>query len=156
MEEGFAGLLRLNAERAGLAKVSAIASRAGVREVYRVTVEYDRVRYASVVVTLTCRGMDDIEAGAVYLGHFGNRPLLRRISSEQYESFTVAMRQTGFDRLPDQPGIPFYGADLWLVERAAGSFSKSVIIQPERAADAYAQVVALVRASLPEVARQLP
>jgi hypothetical protein len=77
------------------------------------------------------------------------------VEAVRYEAFINTLDTLRFDRLPDQPGIPSYGADLWLLERAAGSFSTSLMLAPERASGVYASLVALIRARLPEAIREI-
>ncbi len=66
------------------------------------------------------------------------------------------MASVSFDHLPDQPDLPGYDAtDLWLVERAAGTFAHSVIVAPDLARDQYARLVNAVKHGLPAVLRQV-
>jgi hypothetical protein len=153
--EQIAGLLRDIAARAGVERVRQVALRPGVKAVYRVTIQYDRMRAADTVATLISRNTGEALLEVVYLGHFGNRPITRQLSARQVEDFAVTLSALAFDKLPDQPNIPFYGVDVWLVERGAGGFVKSVLVAPAVAKDAHAGLVECVRAALPEAVREI-
>jgi hypothetical protein len=71
------------------------------------------------------------------------------------QSFVRTLQKTGFDRLPDQPDAPYFGVDLWLVERAAGNFVKSVIIAPSKVRPPYTAVVNAIDGYLPEALREI-
>jgi len=50
--------------------------------------------------------------------------------------------------------LPAYNlTDLWLIERAAGTFAHSVILAPELARDEYSKLVNAVKNGLPEALR---
>lgn len=153
--EQYASLLRNVAARANLRTVKQIAAQPGTKAVYRVTVQYDHVRAADCAATLVCRLPEDVTLEVVYLGHFGNQPIVRRLSREVYETLTRDFNALNFDKLPDQPNIPFYGVDMWLVERGAAGFVKSVLVAPQVAERGYAQLVGIIGAALPEAVREI-
>ena len=86
---------------------------------------------------------------------FGGKPLVYNVTTQRYEHFVATLNAVRFDQLDDQPALPPYGADLWLLERAAGSFTKSVVLAPDRAEGTHATLVAAVRADLPEALREV-
>jgi hypothetical protein len=88
-----------------------------------------------------------------YVGAFQEKPLFHVIELDRYEAFMRALQKVRFDHLTDQPGLPAHGIDLWLVERAAGSFSKSIILSPKHAEGQYATIVDAVKTYLPEALR---
>lgn len=150
-----AGLLRNVAVRTGLPTVKHIAAQPITKAVYRITVQYDRMRAADVVATLRCSTTGDVVLEVVYAGHFDNRPIIRQMSQNDYEAFANRLTTLKFDKMSDQPDIPLFGVDLWLVERAAGAFIKSVILAPHTARGDYAQIVQTVRQYLPECVREV-
>jgi hypothetical protein len=142
------------ADQLGLPILKHRARGAGVKALYRVTVRYDNRRAADSVATLTAMTVGDAPVlEVIYRGLFEQKPLTFPVEPRRYEAFISTLDTLHFDRLPDQPGIPSYGADLWLLERAAGSFSRSVVLAPDRATGVYASLVALIRARLPEAVR---
>lgn len=83
-------------------------------------------------------------------------PLIRHsISLGRLTALLLAWQQAGFDRLSDQPELPLHGLDLWLLERAAGTFVHSVIVAPQTATGQHAALVAAVREYLPEALREV-
>lgn len=153
--EQYASLLRNVAARANLRTVKQIAAQPGTKAVYRVTVQYDRMRAADSVTTVICRSPEEVTLEVVYLGHFDNRPIVRRLNLDAYEKLTKDFNALNFDKLPDQPNIPFYGVDMWMVERGAAGFVKSVLVVPQVAERGYAQLVSIISAALPEAVREI-
>jgi hypothetical protein len=128
----------------------------GVKALYRLTVRYHDRRAADSVATLTAMTVGGPPVlDVIYRGLFEQKPLRFSIEPLLYEAFISTLDTLRFDRLPDQPGIPVYGTDLWLLERAAGSFSTSLLLAPDRATGVYASLVMLVRARLPEAIRTI-
>ena len=153
--EGYAHILRGIAEQLDCPPVKDIAAKPGMQAVYRVTVHYPDMRASDAVATLVYAGARNAVLETRYRGHFNNKPLRRHLGTPDYLAFSRAFTPTLFDRLPDQSDILFYGADLWLIERGAGSFVKGVIIAPQTATGAYAKLLDAVRTHLPEAVREI-
>jgi hypothetical protein len=153
--EHHAYTLREVARAAGLKTVQQIAQQPGMKAVYRITVRYKDGRKRSSVATLRHSLGEDIVLEVVYQGLFKHKPLVHRIPIVRYEAFRSALHKAGFDRMRDQPDVPFHGVDLWLVERAAGSFVRTLILAPERADGTHAAVISGVQQYLPEALRQI-
>jgi hypothetical protein len=77
------------------------------------------------------------------------------VDSARYSAIHGALRKLDFDKLDDPPDIPWHGADLWLVGRAAGTFHHDIIVAPESATGVYAEIVRLVRENLHEAVRAI-
>ena len=155
-----APLLRAIADQLGLKPVTEIARTPGVQEVYRVTVQYYDGRACNSVATLRRSSAGALSDGAaletVYQRALARKPIAHRIEEARYEEFVRAVKSLNFDRMRDQPDLPDYNStDLWLVERAAGTFAHSVILAPEQARDDYGRLVNAVRHGLPEALRQV-
>jgi hypothetical protein len=149
-----ATFLRGIALRLGQPAIAQIVADPGIREAVRVTVQHSRSAYAAIVATLIAPRGGDVRAQFVYQGHFGHQPLTRTINAYAFETFDAQIRATGFDRLHDEADISLT-SDLWMIERGAARFNKSVILSPTTAHQPYAALVAQVRAFLPEVDRRL-
>lgn len=153
--EQYAYILREIAERAELPSVKGIARQPGLKAVYRVTIRHAQGEARNSVATLW-RALQKLpQLEVVYAGLFHSRPLVYVIALERYEGFALALQKARFDRLSDQPNVPFHGVDVWLVERAAGEFYHSVIIAPQTARADHVAVYAAVRHYLPEVVREI-
>lgn len=152
--EQTATFLRGIALRLGQPGIAQIVADPGIREAVRITVQHSRSAYAAVIATLIAPRRDDIRAQFVYQGHFGHKPLTRTISAYAFDAFDAQLRATGFDRLRDEADISLT-SDLWMIERGAGHFAKSVILSPSSTHQPYATLVEQVRAFLPEVDRRL-
>jgi len=132
-----------------------LARQPGVRALYRVTAHYHDMRARNSVATLRRSGATEAVMEVVYQGWFQHKPLVYPVELDRYDALVMGLQRLRFDSLSDQPVLPAHGADLWLVERAAGSFTKSVIVAPEFAFGEYAALVEAVRMYLPESLRQI-
>ena len=149
-----APLLRGIADQLGLKPISEIARLPGVNEVYRVTVHYFDGRACNSVGTLRVSPTAGIILEMVYQRALASKPIAHTIEQARCEEFVQAIKGIRFDRMPDQPNLPAYNStDLWLVERAAGTFYHSVILAPQLAQDAYGRLANAVRHGLPEALR---
>lgn len=154
--ERLAAILRDIAERAGLPPLVKLARQPGVKTIYRVTVHYDRQRACNSAATLCCwKGRNPV-LEVIYQGRFHHKPITHPITEAHCEAFGSVLQKVNFDHLPDQPQLVLYGIDLWLVERAAGGFNKSVILSPNRPDVPYSSIVNAVDAYLPEAVREIP
>jgi hypothetical protein len=148
--------LRAVADTLRLLTVAQIARQPGVIAVYRVTALYFDGRASSSVGTLKRIGSGAV-LELVYGRALGSKPLLKTLPLSRCTGFAGALATCGFDKLPDQPNLPERAsADLWLIERAAGSFVRSVIVAPALAAGAHRALVEAVQTHLPDVLRELP
>lgn len=146
--------LRALAEAADLPHLKQAALRPGVRAVYRISVYYadDRARHS--VATLWHALLEDLLLEVVYDGLFHNQPLHHTISEENFEHFVAVLNSIGFDKLPDQPDLTLLSSPLWLVERASGTFYKSVVLSPQQQTQPYIRLVNAIDAYLPEAIRE--
>lgn len=150
-----APVLRAIIESIGVEPLAEIVKRPGVSGVYRLTVFHHDGRARDTVSTLIHRPTGGNRLETVVRLMFDGKPLVHSVTSQRFEHFVSVLSQVGFDHLDDQPDLPPYGADMWLLERAAGSFSKSVVLAPERADGLYATLVAAIHADLPEARREV-
>jgi hypothetical protein len=147
-------VLRVIADRTGAAPLKKVALQPGLQAAYRISVHYYDKRACDSVATLCRFTSEDTRTLEVrYAGAFQEKALFHQIELEHYEAFMRVLQKVRFDHLADQPGLPAHGIDLWLVERAAGSFNKGVILSPKYAAGAYAVIVDAVKTHLPEALR---
>lgn len=71
----------------------------------------------------------------------------------RYNALLGALRKSNFDHLDDESTLPFYGVDLWLIERAAGSFHHDVVLCPESATGKHRELLRALQDHLPEAVR---
>ncbi len=148
-------IFRNLAARVGVQPLRDVARSPGLTEAYRITVHYSGMRVPDSVSTIRCYRQAAPVMESVYLGFFNHKAIIRRVSSEPFEQFRRGLIALRFDKLTDQPNVPLFDVDLWLVERAANGFEKGVVIAPMNAADAYARIIELTRRWLPEAVREL-
>ena len=149
-------LLRGIAEQLQLPSVRELARQPGSHEIYRITIHYFDGRACNSVSTLRRIVAGNFVLGSAFQRALGNKSLAHTIERERYADFVKALNSLNFDHMGDQPNLPGYNStDLWMVERAAGTFSHSVILAPELARDNYMRLVNAVRNGLPEALRQI-
>ncbi|MBN2470461.1 MAG: hypothetical protein JXN59_07040 [Anaerolineae bacterium] len=155
-QRGHADGLRMIAGRLDLPALSAVARRPGINAAYRLSIQYHDGRYADQVATLTHSQNSESELAVVYR-RFTLHPVLEyMLDEDRFHAFNLALRRLRFDQLDDQPGIPLYGVDFWLIERASGSYFHDVVLAPEHASGAHAWLVDVFRTHLPEAVRPIP
>jgi hypothetical protein len=149
-------LLRNIGLRMGVSPLKQAALQPGMTGVYRLTIHYADARAHDSIATLARVGLGRIAGEFVYLGKFAHKPIQREFSLSVYEQMADGLQRLHFDQLNDQPDVPFYGVDLWLVERAAGSFSKSIVVAPATASGVHLQLVDTLRRLFPDAVRTVP
>lgn len=147
--------MRALIEAMGVTPLADLIKRPGVSGVYRLTVFHHDGRAHDTVSTLVHGGTLGNRLETVVRLMFDGKPLVHQVTPRHFEQLVAALNKTGFDHLPDQPDIPPYGVDVWLLERAAGSFTRSVVLAPQGADGLYATLVAAIRANLPEALREV-
>ncbi len=146
--------LRAIIEDTGVESLTQITRRPGVGDVYRLAIFRHDGQARDSVATIIQRGRDDIRLELTHRAALNRRALVYAIPFRRYEPFVAALQSIRFDQLRDQPDLPLYSIDLWLMERAAGSFTRGVIVAPALATDAYAILVDAMRQYLPEALRE--
>jgi hypothetical protein len=149
--------LRFIAVRLAVPELEQVVRQPGVAEAFRVTVQYHDGRHPDQIATLTkMQAIGPIKLSVNYR-RANDKPLTLdyTLDSDRYSALSAALRKLGFDKLDDLSDIPWYGADLWLVERGAGSFHHDMIIAPENATGAHAEIVKLIRENLREALRAI-
>jgi len=147
--------LRLIALRLEVAELEAVVRAPNVVEGWRLTVHHHDGRAPDHIATwIRLRGQDSAQMTTVYR-RASEKPLTLThvIPPERYRAFVKGARQLDFDKLDDAPNIPWLGADLWLLERAAGGFHHDVILVPDRSEGAHAALIALIRDHVKEALR---
>lgn len=153
---GHADGLRMIAGRLDLPTLAAAARRPGINVAYRLTIQYGDGRFADQVATLTHHQDGESQLVVVYR-RFTLHPALEYLLDEdRLHAFDLALRRLRFDKQDDQPGIPLYGADFWLIERASGSYFHDIVLAPETASGVHAWLVDVFRDHLPEAVRPIP
>ena len=147
-------LLRTIAERLGQEPVKRMIKAPGMRAVYRVIAYYHDRRALDSVATLCAMVQQDPALAVVYRGIFHHQPIRHVVPRRRYEDFVGALQKANFDHLKDQPGMPQH-ADLWMIERAAGSYVHSVLVAPETADGVHGDLVNTVKTHLPEALRMI-
>lgn len=145
--------IRLIAVRLGQSELKHVTQEPGVHEGLRVSVFYHDGRAPNSVATLR-RSLSEICALQVAYDK-SPQPVYfdLQVPLERYQNLLGMLRKTNFDNLDDQPDLPFYGLDLWLVERIAGSFYHDIVLAPETAGGNYREIVRAFRQYLLESIR---
>jgi hypothetical protein len=153
--ELIASMLRSTADQAGVAPLREIAKQPFVSAAYRLIIRYHDRRAADSIATLRRIGRGEVLLEVVYRALFNHKPLAFRVEQERYDALVASLHSIRFDAMKDQLNIPTHGVDLWMIERAAGNFVKSVILAPELATDTHARLMEVVKVHLPEAVREV-
>ena len=155
MESRRADPIRLIALRLRQDELKNIVHQPGVNEVLRISIQYDSRDRINQVATLT-RGHGETCALKVIYDKPGKDVYFSyRVDAERYRALLAALRRVRFDEMDDQPEVPFFGVDLWLVERGSGSFYHDVVIAPDSARGFYRELVLAIREHLAEALRAI-
>ena len=147
--------LRFIATRLSVPELEQVARQPGVAEAFRITVQYHDGRHPDQVATYIKMQTGSALRLTVHYRRASEKPLILEynVDSQRFQAFNTALRKRGFDKLDDCDDIPWYGADLWLIERAAAHFHHDMIIAPDSAAGIHGEIVKLVREYLHEAVR---
>ena len=147
--------IRLIALRLRQDELRTLTQKPTVNEALRVTIQYHDGRHPNQVATLT-RGHGGAAALHVVYDKPGKHVFFDySVSAERYIALLKALRRVNFDAMDDQPDVPFFGVDLWLVERASASFYHDVVLSPEGARGFYRELILALREHLPEALRPI-
>lgn len=154
METRRADPIRLIALRLGQNELRHLTRQPGVNEAFRVTIQYHDGRHPNQVATLL-RGHTGTTLRVIYDKPNRDVFFTYPVEADRYQALLAALRRLKFDKLDDQPDVPFFGVDLWLVERASGSFYHDVVMAPDSARGFYREVVLALRQHLKEALRPI-
>jgi hypothetical protein len=149
--------LRFIAARLSIPELESIALQPGVMQAFRLTVQYHDAQHPDQVATLIKTQSQQNPTLTLNYRRIDEAPftLTHSIEIERFREFDAALRKLGFDTLDDPRDVPYYGNDLWLIERAAVSFHHDIIIAPSKATGVYAEIVKLVREKMREATRPI-
>ncbi len=155
MESRRADPIRLIALRLKQDELRNLVQQPGINEGFRVTIQYADADHPNQVATLM-RG----HGGAGTLRVVYDKPgkdvfFTYTVSAERYTALLTALRRAHFDALDDQPDVPYFGVDLWLVERVSGSFYHDVVLSPGSARGFYRELILAIRQQLKEALRPI-
>jgi hypothetical protein len=147
--------LRLIAERLKLDEMRQEARKPGVGEAFRITIYHHDGHAPNSVATLRRLPGGNCKLNVSYDTLGKNRTYDFSVPLERHQKLLAALRLNKFDEMDDEPDLPYYGVDLWLVERSSGSFHHDVVLSPESARGHYRELVVAVRTYLPEAVREI-
>ena len=148
--------LRAVAERMGLSSVREDLKAPDVLGIYRLTIYYHDRRALDSCATLIDRRSEGAQLSICYRGLFNQTPIVHAIPDDRYQQFVQMLQRLRFDHIADQPRMPLYGLDFWMIERGAGGFVRSVIVAPQTAEGVHADLVNTIKDHLPEALRAIP
>jgi len=144
------------ADNLGVPHIKAIAKKAGVISVLRLTAFYSERKARHSVATVVQRHQDQREMAVVYEGFFNHKPVTLDVSRDNLENVLNALQQARFDKLYDQPMLSYKDHILWLIQRASGIYDHGIIVSPNVPQMPYSLIVNAIDAYLPESIREVP
>ena len=155
MDSRRADPIRLIALRLRQGEMRHLTQQPGINEAFRVTIQYHAAEHPNQVATLTRGHSSPCALKAVYDKPGKDVHFVYEVEIERYKTLLAALRRVKFDTLDDQPDVPYFGVDLWLVERASGGFYHDVVLSPESARGFYRELVLAIREHLKEALRAI-
>jgi hypothetical protein len=155
MEARRADPIRLIALRLSQNELRHLTQQPGINEAFRVTIQYHDGQHPNQVATLTRGHGGTCVLKVVYDKPGKNVFFTYPVDVGRYQALLTALRRTKFDTLDDQPDVPYFGVDLWLVERASGSFYHDVVLAPDSARGFYRELILALRQHLKEALRAI-
>ncbi|PJF41099.1 MAG: hypothetical protein D6737_06625 [Chloroflexi bacterium] len=153
--DSYLRLMRGIIDEAGAKPLRQVMMTPGAQAVYRLTVHYPDGRFVNSVATMVKARLKETRLWIVHVGRRGNKPLQYRIPEVRYEQFVRALHNAHFDKLKDHESLPLAGTDFWLIERASGTFVKSLLIATSKAEGDYAALIHAIHHHLPEAVRTM-
>jgi hypothetical protein len=154
MESRRADPIRLIALRLMQNELRHLTHQPGINEAFRITIQYHDGRHPNQVATLV-RGHAGATLNVVYDKPNKSVFFTYPVEADRHQALLTAIRRLKFDKLDDQPDVPYFGVDLWLVERASGSFYHDVVMAPDSARGFYRELVLTLRQHLKEALRPI-
>lgn len=145
--------IRLIAARLGQGELQKITSNPSINEAVRVSIHYHDGRAPNSVATLQRGHGDNCQLHLAYDKSPRMAKLTLNIPLSRYQELLMALRRARFDRLDDDEDLPYFGVDLWLIERAAGSFYHDIVVCPTSAKGHHREIILALRQFLPEAVR---
>lgn len=143
-------------ENADVPALKTLAAQPGTKTAYRFVVFYaDRRARNSVATLIEERGFGTSQLETIYEGFNSAKPMISTIPSSRLTLLADAFARVGFDRLPDGKSPDGKLRTLWLIERAAGSFYKAVMLSPHEPVLPYSTLVNAIDGYLPEAIREM-
>ncbi len=146
----------LLASQFGLPDLQRAASEAGVMSVLQVSAYYAARRVRHSVARLSEHQTGEIAMQVVFQGVSLAEPLRLRVDRERMEGLEQALLRARFEQLSDQAGLSYAERSLWLIQRAAGSHVRGIMVAPDRPEAPYTTIVNAIDAYLPEAIREIP
>jgi hypothetical protein len=147
--------IRLVALRLRQDELRNLTQKPGINEVFRATIQFHDGRHPNQVATLTRGHGSGCTLKVVYDKPGKDVFFTYEVDADRYKALLGALRRIKFDDMDDQPDVPFFGVDMWLVERASGSFYHDVVLSPESARGFYRELVLAIREHLKEALRAI-
>jgi len=147
--------IRLIALRMKQDEVRNVVQRPGVNGAFRVTIQYHDARHPNQVATLIRGHSGPCTLHVVYDKPGKDVHFTYAIEAARFTTLHTVLRRIRFDGMDDQPDVPFFGVDLWLVERGSGSFYHDVVLSPDSARGFYRELILALREHLKEALRPI-
>lgn len=144
------------AENLGFHNLKQVAGAAGVMSLLQVTAYYPGRQIRHSVARVIEYQLGEVDLQLVYENFNRHKPLRLTVPKDRFDKLVQTLRQAKFDKLRDQDGISFDERCLWLIERAVGAHSHSLIVAPDKPQLPWSTIVNAVDDYLPGAIREVP
>lgn len=146
--------IRLIATRLGQGELKQLTNEPTVSEALRVSIHYHEEDAPNSVATLRRGHGDDCQLQVVYDKAPKPVKFEFEVAVDTYRELMKAIRQAKFDTLDDEENLPYFGVDMWLIERVAGSFYHDIVLCPTSARGHHRELVLAMKELLPQSVRK--
>lgn len=147
-----ADMLKVIAERLSQPSLRDVLKEPTVSEALRITILYQSSASPNSVATLRRGHGENCRLHLLYEKAPAPATFEFSIPLDHYKALLVALRRAKFDTLDDAE-VTSLTHDLWLIERAAGSFYHDVVLSPQEMRGHHREIVLALRENLPEALR---
>ena len=140
----------------GMADLPSVTRAAGVMSVLQVSAYYVERRIRHSVARVIEYQLGEVRMQLIFEGVNRHRPLELTVSRDRFKSLAQTLNQAQFDKLDDQAGLSYADRSLWLIQRAAGTYSHGIIVSPSKPELPYSSIVNAIDAYLPAAIREVP
>ena len=140
----------------GLPDLTAVARGAGVMSALQVSAYYAERRVRHSVARAIEFHTGEVQLFVAYEGVSAGGPMTLTLERDRIEKLMAVLLDVKFAKLGDQPGISYNERSLWLVQRAAGTHVRGVMLAPDRPELPWSMLVNAIDNYLPEAIREVP
>ena len=126
----------------------------GVQEALRLSRRFDDGRALDSLADLRIMNTSG-DLRVYFRGAFSSKPLRYPIDHSTIKRLQHRLNEASFDYTRDVERLPLATPEIWLIERAAGAYSHSLLVSPHSEVRSHAAIIAAVSEAIPQALREI-